>query len=123
MGEYQCFIFEADGHSLIALCLCISIAMQCNQFGAQEPGSNSDIKTFAKRTYGVTFPLMSRVEVNGSNADPVFDWLKSQKGGFLTSDIKWNFTKFLINKEGKVVGRYGSTTSPKQVEADIQKYL
>eukprot|EP00877_Chromochloris_zofingiensis_P000005 jgi/Chrzof1/10004/Cz04g23200.t1 len=74
-------------------------------FGGQEPGPNSQIKQFAKQTYGVTFPLMSKVDVNGSNADPLFDWLKNEKGGFINKDIKWNFTKFLLNKEGNVVGR------------------
>jgi glutathione peroxidase len=101
----------------------VVLGFPCNQFGSQEPGSNSDIKTFAKKNYGVTFPLMSKVDVNGSNADPVFDWLKKQKGGFITSDIKWNFSKFLLDKDGKVVNRYGSTTTPAQLEAEIQKLL
>eukprot|EP00878_Enallax_costatus_P004215 GHUV01004445.1.p1 GENE.GHUV01004445.1~~GHUV01004445.1.p1 ORF type:complete len:199 (+),score=61.96 GHUV01004445.1:159-755(+) len=101
----------------------IVLGFPCNQFGSQEPGTNSDIKTFAKKNYGVTFPLMSKVDVNGSNAEPVFDWLKKQKGGFITSDIKWNFSKFLLDREGNVVGRYGSTTTPTQLEADIRKLL
>jgi len=101
----------------------VVLGFPCNQFGAQEPGSNSDIKSFAKKNYGVTFPLMSKVDVNGQGADPVFKWLKAQKGGFLNADIKWNFSKFLLDKEGNVVGRYGSSTTPGQIEADIQKYL
>lgn len=99
------------------------LGFPCNQFGAQEPGSNSDIKSFAKRNYGVTFPLMAKVDVNGKDADPLFDWLKSKKGGFLNSDIKWNFSKFLCDKNGNVVARYGSTTTPTQIAADIEKYL
>jgi len=101
----------------------VVLGFPCNQFGAQEPGSNSDIKSFAKKNYGVTFPLMSKVDVNGQGAEPVFKWLKEQKGGFLNSDIKWNFSKFLVDREGNVVGRYGSSTTPAQMEADISKYL
>uniref|UniRef100_A0A7R9VAW9 Glutathione peroxidase n=1 Tax=Chlamydomonas euryale TaxID=1486919 RepID=A0A7R9VAW9_9CHLO len=95
----------------------------CNQFGAQEPGSNAEIKRFAQSTYGATFPLFSKVNVNGADADPVFEFLKSQKGGLLNNDIKWNFSKFLVSKDGKVVGRYPSTTAPQQIEADILKLL
>jgi len=101
----------------------VVVGFPCNQFGAQEPGSNSDIKRFAASKYGVTFPLMSKVNVNGPDADPVFDFLKSQKGGLLGNDIKWNFSKFLVDKEGKVVGRYPSTTAPAQIEAEIVKLL
>lgn len=99
------------------------IGFPCNQFGQQEKGSNSDIKKFASTNYGVTFPLMAKVDVNGSTADPVFDWLKSQKGEFLGNDIKWNFSKFLVDKQGVVVGRYPSTTSGPQLESDISKVL
>lgn len=95
----------------------------CNQFGKQEPGPNSEIKKFAKTKYNVTFPLFSKVDVNGPEADPVFDYLKSQKGGLLNNDIKWNFSKFLVDKTGKVVGRYPSTTAPKDLEADIAKLI
>eukprot|EP00882_Tetradesmus_deserticola_P007607 GHRQ01008012.1.p1 GENE.GHRQ01008012.1~~GHRQ01008012.1.p1 ORF type:complete len:200 (+),score=66.62 GHRQ01008012.1:509-1108(+) len=101
----------------------VVLGFPCNQFGQQEPGSNSDIKSFAKKSYGVTFPLMGKVDVNGGGADPLFQWLKSEKGGFLTADIKWNFSKFLVDKEGNVVGRYGSTTTPKQLEMDLAKLL
>ncbi|KAG2498069.1 hypothetical protein HYH03_003829 [Edaphochlamys debaryana] len=99
------------------------VGFPCNQFGKQEPGSNQSIKQFAKSEYGVTFPLMSKVDVNGPGAEPVFEWLKSEKGGLLGNDIKWNFTKFLVDKEGNVVGRYPSTTSPAQIEKDIEKVL
>lgn len=99
------------------------LGFPCNQFGSQEPGSNIDIKKFAQNNYGVKFPLFSKVDVNGSSAAPVFDYLKSEKGGIFGNDIKWNFTKFLVDREGNVVGRYASTTTPTQIEADIQKYL
>lgn len=107
--------FNRDGFTILGF--------PCNQFGAQESGSNKDIKSFATSKYGVKFPLMSKVDVNGSTADPLFTWLKKEKGGILNSDIKWNFTKFLVNKDGKVVGRYGSTTPPSAIEADIVKAL
>lgn len=99
------------------------LGFPCNQFGKQEPGSNKEIKQFAQDSYGVRFPLFSKVDVNGSAADPLFDWLKKQKGGILTSDIKWNFSKFLLDRNGKVVGRYGSTTTPGELVKDIEKYL
>lgn len=100
------------------------LGFPCNQFGAQEPGSNSQVKSFAKSNYKVTFPLFSKVDVNGSSADPLFDYLKSEKGGiFGTQDIKWNFSKFLINKEGAVVGRYAPTTTPASLEKEIEKLL
>mmetsp|Transcript_20177 Transcript_20177/g.51131 ORF Transcript_20177/g.51131 Transcript_20177/m.51131 type:complete len:195 (-) Transcript_20177:393-977(-) len=99
------------------------IGFPCNQFGAQEPGSNSEIKRFASSNYGVTFPLMSKVDVNGAGADPVFQFLKNQKGGLLGNDIKWNFSKFLVDKAGNVVGRYPSTTTPSDIGRDIEKYL
>ncbi|KAG1678963.1 hypothetical protein FOA52_013026 [Chlamydomonas sp. UWO 241] len=95
----------------------------CNQFGGQEPGTNAEIKRFAQQSYGATFPLFSKVAVNGPEADPVFDYLKSQKGGLLNSDIKWNFSKFLVDKAGTVIARYPSTTAPTQIEADLLKLL
>lgn len=144
----------------------VVLACPCNAFGGQEPGSNSDIQAFAKRTYGITFPLMAKMEVNGQDAEPLWDWAKSQKGGFLTNDIKvrptpvlysqltcelwlcmachawwltpglcptipqllihslqWNFSKFLISREGEVVGRFGSTTTPEAIEAEVAKLL
>eukprot|EP00798_Chlamydomonas_sp_ICE-L_P023016 gene23016-30209_t len=99
------------------------VGFPCNQFGGQEPGSNADIKKFATNNYKVTFPLMSKVDVNGPGEDPVFGYLKSQKGELFGSDVKWNFSKFLVDKEGNVVNRYPSMTAPAQIEADIAKLL
>ncbi|MEY3986642.1 MAG: hypothetical protein RLZ59_2087 [Pseudomonadota bacterium] len=100
------------------------LGFPCNQFGAQEPGDAEEIKSFCSLNYDVTFPLMAKVEVNGDGADPLFTHLKSEKPGLLgTKGIKWNFTKFLIDKSGKVVGRYAPTDKPESLEADIQKLL
>lgn len=96
----------------------------CNQFGAQEPGNAEEIANFCSLTYDVTFPMMAKVEVNGDTAEPLFEHLKTEKPGILgTKSIKWNFTKFLIDKEGKVVGRYAPTDKPQSLEADIEKLL
>lgn len=99
------------------------LGFPCNQFGAQEPGSNTTIKKFAQSSYGVTFPLFAKVDVNGGGADPLFDWLKAQKGGIFGNDIKWNFSKFLVDREGNVVGRFPSTTTPASLAAEIEKFL
>lgn len=100
------------------------LGFPCNQFGAQEPGDAEEIKNFCSLNYDVTFPLMAKVEVNGDGADPLFNHLKSEKPGLLgTKGIKWNFTKFLVDKSGKVVGRYAPTDKPESLEADIQKLL
>lgn len=99
------------------------LGFPCNQFGGQEPGTNAQIKKFAASTYGVKFPLFAKVDVNGGAADPLFDWLKAQKGGILGNDIKWNFSKFLVDKDGNVVKRYGSTTTPGAIEGDIAALL
>ena len=100
------------------------LGFPCNQFGAQEPGDAEEIKSFCSLNYDVTFPLMAKVEVNGDGADPLFNHLKSEKPGLLgTKGIKWNFTKFLIDKSGKVVGRYAPTDKPESLEADIQLLL
>ena len=100
------------------------LGFPCNQFGAQEPGDAEEIKSFCSLNYDVTFPLMAKVEVNGDGADPLFTHLKSEKPGLLgTKGIKWNFTKFLIDKSGKVVGRYAPTDKPESLETDIQKLL
>ncbi|MEN9289454.1 MAG: glutathione peroxidase [Sphingomonadaceae bacterium] len=100
------------------------LGFPCNQFGAQEPGDAEEIKNFCSLNYDVTFPLMAKVEVNGDGADPLFNHLKSEKPGLLgTKGIKWNFTKFLIDKSGKVVGRYAPTDKPESLEQDIQKLL
>ncbi|PRW33989.1 glutathione peroxidase [Chlorella sorokiniana] len=98
------------------------LAFPCNQFGAQEPGSNSEIKSFAERK-GFKGPMFAKSDVNGPDALPLFGYLKSAQGGLLTADIKWNFTKFLVDRSGNVVKRYGSTTSPMQIESDIKALL
>jgi glutathione peroxidase len=95
-----------------------------NQFGAQEPGTNDEIQSFCKLNYGVTFPVMAKIDVNGGNAAPLYDWLKESAPGILgTEAIKWNFTKFLIGKDGNVIKRYAPNTEPKEIEADIEKAL
>ena len=99
------------------------IGFPCDQFANQEPGSDSDIASFCKLNYGVSFPLMSKIEVNGEGTHPVFAFLKKQAGGLLGSDIKWNFTKFLVFKDGKTVKRFAPTTEPVKLEKDIEAAL
>ncbi|MFW2852261.1 glutathione peroxidase [Sphingomonas sp. TX0543] len=100
------------------------LAFPCNQFGAQEPGDAEEIANFCSLTYDVTFPVFAKVEVNGPNADPLFERLKSDAPGLLGSKaIKWNFTKFLVNRDGQVVERYAPTTKPADIVADIEKLL
>lgn len=100
------------------------LGFPCNQFGAQEPGNNSEIQEFCSLNYGVTFPVMSKVDVNGSDADPLYQWLKESAPGILgTEMIKWNFTKFLVGKDGKVLKRFAPKDEPKDIEADIKKAL
>lgn len=100
------------------------LGFPCNQFGHQEPGTADEIQEFCKVNFGVTFPLMKKIDVNGPDASPVFDWMKHEKKGVLgTTAIKWNFTKFLIDREGKVVKRYGSTDTPASIARDIEKLL
>lgn len=100
------------------------LAFPCNQFASQEPGSNQDIEKFACEVYHTTFPLMSKVDVNGDATHPLWKWLKQKKPGLLgTEGIKWNFTKFLLNKDGLVVERYGPNTAPESIAADIEKLL
>ncbi len=100
------------------------LGFPCNQFGKQEPGSSEEIAEFCSVNYGVTFPIFEKIDVNGKNAHPLYRYLKSEARGVLGSEpIKWNFTKFLVNREGKVVERYGSTTKPEQIEADIEAAL
>ena len=99
------------------------IGFPCNQFGSQDPGSNDEIGAFCQKNYGVSFPMMGKVDVNGKDADPIFDWLKDQKGGLLTDGIKWNFTKFLLGRDGQVIDRYAPTTKPDAIKADIDKAL
>jgi len=99
------------------------LAFPCNQFLNEEPGTESEIKEFACSRYKVTFDMAKKVDVNGSGAHPLWEFMKQQQGGTIINAIKWNFTKFLIDKQGRVVNRYGPTTNPKEFEADVQKLL
>jgi glutathione peroxidase len=100
------------------------LGFPCNQFGAQEPGNADEIAEFCKVNFGVTFPLMAKIDVNGPDASPLYDWMKSEKKGLMGStSIKWNFTKFLIDREGNVVKRYGPQDAPKAIVKDIEKLL
>lgn len=100
------------------------LGFPCNQFLAQEPGTEEEIKSFCSLTYGVKFDMFSKIDVNGDNAHPLYKFLKEKEPGILGSEaIKWNFTKFLVDKNGNVVGRYASSTTPKEIEADIEKLL
>lgn len=103
----------------------VILGFPCNQFANQEPGSEDTIAKGCVLNYGVTFQMFSKIDVNGSNAHPIYQWLKIQdKGrGTFGDSIKWNFTKFLINREGQVVGRYGSIVSPEKLESIIQHNL
>jgi glutathione peroxidase len=95
-----------------------------NQFGQQEPGPDSEIAQFCEMNYGVTFPMFSKVDVNGANAHPLYKYLTSEKKGLLGSEaIKWNFTKFLIGKDGAVIERYAPTTKPEEIAKDIERAL
>jgi len=100
------------------------LGFPCNQFGRQEPGGPEEIAEFCHVNYGVTFPMFAKVDVNGKHAHPLFQLLKREARGVLGSEpIKWNFTKFLVGRDGKVIDRYGSATKPEQLEADIEAAL
>jgi glutathione peroxidase len=100
------------------------IAFPCNQFGAQEPGSADEIESFCKVNFGVSFPLMGKIDVNGAEAAPLYDWMKSEAPGLMGSkSVKWNFTKFLIGRDGTVVRRYAPTDKPESLAKDIEKLL
>lgn len=101
----------------------VVLGFPCDQFGHQEPGDDEEIASFCELNFGVNFPLYSKIEVNGSGAHPLYKWMRSEKSGMLGSKIKWNFTKFLINADGEVVKRYGSTTKPKDIADDIEQLL
>ncbi|KAJ3351402.1 peroxiredoxin hyr1 [Allomyces javanicus] len=102
----------------------VILGFPSNQFGSQEPGTEEEITSFCRLNYGVTFPIMAKTDVNGDHEHPVYHWLKSQKSGLLgLTRIKWNFEKFLINKEGHVVHRYSSLTKPEDIEKDIVALL
>jgi glutathione peroxidase len=99
------------------------LGFPCNQFAGQEPGNEEQIGDFCQANFGVTFPMFAKVDVNGSNAHPVYAWLKSQTGGMLGTAIKWNFTKFLVGRDGHVIARYGSKTEPADLAEDIERTL
>jgi glutathione peroxidase len=100
------------------------LGFPCNQFGAQEPGAETEIAEFCEMNFGVSFPLFAKIDVNGPNAHPLFKHLTQAKPGLLGSEsIKWNFTKFLVGKDGRVLERYAPTTKPEELTADIEKAL
>jgi glutathione peroxidase len=99
------------------------LAFPCDQFGHQEPGSDAEIATFCDNAYGVTFPLFAKIEVNGKNAHPLYVWLKKQKGGLLGDSIKWNFTKFLIDRAGIVRARFAPPSKPKSLAGKLEELL
>ncbi|MGZ5884960.1 MAG: glutathione peroxidase, partial [Burkholderiaceae bacterium] len=102
----------------------VVVGFPANNFGQQEPGANSEIKTFCEKNYGLSFPLFSKIDVNGAQAHPLFKQLKSEAPGLLgTQAIKWNFTKFLVKKDGTVFQRYAPATKPEELMQDIQKLL
>lgn len=99
------------------------LGFPCGQFNNQEFDQIEETTAFCQRNYGVTFPIFAKIDVNGENAHPLFKYLKSEKGGVLSNEIKWNFTKFLVNRDGKVIARYAPTTAPSKIEKDIEKEL
>ena len=101
----------------------VVIGFPCDQFAHQEPGTDAEIAEFCRLNHGVTFPLMSKIDVNGDNAHPIFKYLKSQTSGLLGRSIKWNFTKFLISRKGTIIERFSPMTTPASLEAKIQSLL
>jgi glutathione peroxidase len=101
----------------------VVLGFPCDQFGGQEPGTEDEISDFCEKNFGVTFPLFSKIEVNGTGEHPLYTWLKDSKGGMLGSKIKWNFTKFLVGRDGQVIDRYAPTTEPAKLSGDIEKAL
>ncbi|WP_027814843.1 glutathione peroxidase [Paraburkholderia bannensis] len=100
------------------------LGFPCNQFGKQEPGDATQIGAFCEKNFGVTFPMFEKIDVNGANAHPLYDWLTGEAPGLLGLErIKWNFTKFLVDRSGKVVKRYAPVTKPDAIAADIEKLL
>ncbi len=99
------------------------LGFPCNQFGGQDPGSNEQIGEYCQRNYGVSFPMFAKVDVKGPEAHAIFRYLTNNSKGILGNGIKWNFTKFLINKKGEVINRYAPTTKPEDIEKDIEKAL
>lgn len=102
----------------------VVLGFPCNQFGGQEPGQDSDIKSFCELNFGVTFPLFSKVDVNGENSHPLFNYLKAELPGLAgTKSIKWNFTKFLVSKNGEPVKRFAPQDTPEKIEAELGKVI
>jgi glutathione peroxidase len=101
----------------------VVLGFPCDQFGGQEPGDEAAISDFCERNFGVSFPLFAKVDVNGADAHPLWVWLKQAKGGVLGSAIKWNFTKFLVGRDGEVIDRYAPTTEPASIAEDIEAAL
>ena len=100
------------------------LGFPCNQFGSQDPGADNEIASFCQVNYGVTFPMMSKIDVNGASAHPLYQWLTKEAPGLLgTKAIKWNFTKFLVGKDGQVIKRYAPTDTPKSLAKDIESAL
>jgi glutathione peroxidase len=101
----------------------VVLGFPCNQFAGQEPGTEEEIGEFCRLDYGVTFPMFAKVDVNGANAHPLFDWLKSQRKGLLGGRIPWNFTKFLVGRDGEVISRYSPNTEPATLTDDVRAAL
>jgi glutathione peroxidase len=102
----------------------VVLGFPCNQFGSQDAGSNEEIATFCQRNYGVSFPMMSKIEVNGAQAHPLYQWLTAEAPGLLGSKaIKWNFTKFLVGKDGRVIKRYAPQDAPEKLAKDIEAVI
>ncbi|UPK73905.1 glutathione peroxidase [Nocardioidaceae bacterium SCSIO 66511] len=101
----------------------VVLGFPCNQFNSQEPGDETEIANFCSTTYDVTFPMFAKVDVNGDDAHPLYRWLKGEQGGVLGDRIKWNFTKFLVDREGNVVKRYAPATKPDKLAGDIEALL
>lgn len=99
------------------------LGFPCNQFGSQEPLADEDMAPTCQLNYGVTFPLHQKCEVSGTQTHPLYQWLKQEQGGILTDDIKWNFTKFLIDRQGNVIKRYAPTTTPEQIRKEIEEVI
>lgn len=95
----------------------------CNQFGNQAPGTDEEITDFCNSRYGITFKQFSKIDVNGANEEPLYTFLKSQKGGLMGSNVKWNFTKFLVDRQGNVVARFAPTKTPQAIDAEVAKLL
>lgn len=101
----------------------VVLGFPCDQFAHQEPGSEDEIAAFCQKNYGVSFPMFAKIDVNGDGAHPVYKWLRSEQGGILGDKIKWNFTKFLVGRDGTVIDRYAPATKPEKIARDIEKAL